>query len=253
MSIVMNRRNALSPAWRLPLAAVGAPALTACGSARVRSALFPAPAPRDRNVVFQALLRGQPAPAVTGPDSAWQSFVEAPSRIEADGDRLRLIAEPGRLVWVSPRLPVAPLVPLVPRQFEELSWTAEITVDPDRRYVVLCELRFAGEPGAVLLQPTPFDVQLTLDSERPNGGASTSLPLRVADGRPNYWRLRFTEARTELLLNSTTVWTLEGRHALARVAFGETRSDALHGGRLVLRDVVYVRRPALPGERTWPD
>ncbi|HET7769958.1 MAG TPA: hypothetical protein VFN74_14370, partial [Chloroflexota bacterium] len=114
-----------------------------------------------------------------------------------------------------------------------------------QRFFVLCELRFAGEPGAILLQPTPFDLQVTFDPERPAGGTSVSVSRLLADSREHAYRLRATEQRLDLLIDGSPVWSLDGRRTLSSVAFGETRTDALHGGELRLRDVIYVRRPDL--------
>ena len=158
---------------------------------------------------------------------------------------------PGRRAFASPRLPVAALDPVASRRHEELSWTAAVTVDPSVRFFIICELRFAGEAGAILFQATPFDVQVTEDSERPGGGSSVSLPRLIGDGGRHSWRLRLREAGTQVLLNGSPIWTLEGHRALAWVAFGETRTDALHGGQMTLSDVVYVRRPALTQEVSW--
>ncbi|HEV2123499.1 MAG TPA: hypothetical protein VGW38_12085, partial [Chloroflexota bacterium] len=105
-------------------------------------------------------------------------------------------------------------------------------------------LRFAGEPGALLIQPTPFDIQVMLDSGRPGGGTSNSLSRRVADSSAHAWRLRSSPEQLELWLDGSMIWSLAGNRVLSRVAFGETRTDAEHGGAVQLRDIVYVRRPA---------
>jgi hypothetical protein len=206
--------------------------------------LRPGPIPADRAAVFQALLRGQPVPPLDSPESPWLVGAEAPATVTAVEDGLEFVALPERRAWASPRLPLTPLGARLPGQIEELTWDASITISPERRYFILCELRFAGEPGALLIQPTPFDIQVTHDSERPGGGTSDSLSHLVVDGKVHLWRLRLDQERTELRLNGTVVWTFDGARSLSRVAFGETRTDRHHGGTMRLRDVVYVRRPA---------
>jgi hypothetical protein len=225
-----------------------APAATGC---LPRTALTPSPLPRDRAAVLQTLLPGQPVPPIGVPESPWHVVAEAPAEVRLDGTSLVVRSEPGRRAFVSPRAPFAPLGYAPPRFVEELSWLASISITPGLRFFVLCELRFAGEPGAILLQPTPFDLQVSLDPERPAGGTSVSVSRLLADGRERAYRLRATEQRVELYLNGSPIWTLEGGRVLSSVAFGETRTDALHGGELRLRDVVYIRRPALPDERAF--
>jgi hypothetical protein len=225
-------------------------ALAGCDAPGVReaargaaTALRPPAAARDRATVFQSLLRGDPVVSLAAPNSPWQASAEPPATVEATPDGIRVVSEPGRVAWVSPRLPLAPLLEHAPGQVEELTWEATLTLAPTRRFFVVCEVRFAGEPGALLIQATPFDLQVTQDAARPGGGTSQSVSRLVGDGTPHFWRLRLDGARVELRLDGSTVWALEGGRALARVAFGETRTDALHGGTMLLRDVVYVRRP----------
>ncbi|MGH2369291.1 MAG: hypothetical protein ACRDI2_13945, partial [Chloroflexota bacterium] len=121
-------------------------------------------------------------------------------------------------------------------------WEASVTVA--RRFFIVCELRFAGEPGALLVQATPFDVQVFQDPARPGGATSHSVPRLVGDGEPHFWRLRLAGGRLALHLDGSIIWTLDGPRSLARVAFGETRTDDQHAGTMLLRDVIYVRRPA---------
>jgi hypothetical protein len=220
------------------LAAAGAASLSAC---RFRDAILPPPLPRDRAAVFHAFIAGEPFVPLGTPDSPWQVLAEPPSAVNAGPGSLTVSSVPGRRAWTSPRLPLAPLGGAPPGQVEELTWEASVTLD--ERYFIVCELRFAGEPGAILLQVTPFDLQVFQDAERPGGGTSDSVPRRLGDGQPHFWRLRLAEERCDLRLDGSSVWTLDGRRGLSRVAFGETRTDALHGGSLVLRDLVYVRRP----------
>jgi hypothetical protein len=135
---------------------------------------------------------------------------------------------------------VAPLGAVPPGQLEELTWDGTVAVE--RRFFIVCELRFAAEPGAVLVQATPFDTQLSSDAERPGGGRSESLPQRIGDGAPHFWRLRLGGGRLDLLLDGSPIWSLDGPRGFARVAFGETRTDDEHGGTMTLRDLNYVRR-----------
>jgi hypothetical protein len=224
-----------------PLAALAA---TGCVPDNVGDTLRPPPSPRDQLMVFQSLLRGQYVVPFEAPESVWQAHAEPPATVSLLSGWLRVVAEPGSRAFAAPRLPVAPLEPPLPSQLEELTWVASVAVEAPQRFFILCELRFAGEPGAVLVQPTPFDLQITHDTERPAGGTSVSVSRLVAGGTPHSWRLRLDGQATTLLLDGTPIWSLEGRRALAQVTFGETRTDALHGGTLLLRDVVYVRRPA---------
>jgi hypothetical protein len=241
----MTRRRAV----RSGLLAALAPLGTACARPQLTTALRPPASPRDHAVTFQALLPGQVAPPLDAPESAWYALAESPSTVSQMGGELAIVSVPGRRAFVTPRLPVAPAEPLVSGQHEDLTWTTTLTLEARQQFFVVCELRFAGEPGAVLVQATPTDTQISQDSERPGGATSVSRSVRTADGRPQHWRLRLTETRGELLLNGSPLWALEGRKALGTVSFGETRTDALHGGQMRLRDVVYVRRPALAHEK----
>lgn len=225
---------------------IGATAVVGC--APRLSAIAPGSPPRDRAAVFQSLLPGQPVLALGLPDNPWHVVAEPPSAVRLDGASLVIQTAPGRRAFASPRAPFAPLGYSPPRFVEELSWLARVTIAPGQRFFILCEMRFGGEPGAILLQPTPFDLQVTLDPERPAGGTSASLSRLLGDGREHAYRLRATEQRLDLLLDGSPLWSLDGRRTLSSVAFGETRTDALHGGELRLRDVVYVRRPASPDE-----
>lgn len=203
--------------------------------------VFPADVPRDRAAVFQDLGRGQAPPSLRAPGSCWAGTADDPARIEATAAGLRLVSEPGRRAWVSPRLPLAPLDGIPPGQIEDLTWEASIEVQ--RRFFIVCELRFADEPGALLVQATPFDVQVFQDPERPAGGTSESVSRLVGNGSTHFWRVRLAGGRLDLRLDGTTIWSRQGPRAFARVAFGETRTDDGHGGTMLLRDVVYVRRP----------
>lgn len=229
---------------RWALIAPAAVALVGCSSLPGPATLRPPPLPRDDAAVFHSLLPGEPPPALGSPESAWQALAEPPAMVAAAGDGLTLTSVPGRRAWASPRLPMAPLRDPVPGQVEELTWRAAVRLDAGARFFIVCELRFAGEPGALLVQATPFDVQVTHDADRPEGGTSDSISRLVGDGNAHFWRLRLDGAGTQLRLNGTAVWSFGGHRSLTRVAFGETRTDALHAGTMTLRDVVYVRRPA---------
>lgn len=238
----MRERRRLKRRSLLREAALGASGvLLGCAPDAQTAGVFPADLPRDRAAVFQDLGRGQALPALRGPDSRWAGTADDPARIEATAAGVRLVSEPGRRAWVSPRLPLATLDGILPRQIEELTWEARIEVQ--RRFFIVCELRFAGEPGALLVQATPFDLQVFQDPERPAGGTSESVSRRVGNGSTHFWRVRLAGGRLDLRLDGTTIWSREGPRALARVAFGETRTDEGHGGTMLLRDVVYVRRP----------
>ena len=225
---------------------------TACAPASpLLSTIGNTPPPRDRAAVLQTLLPGQPVPPIGVPESPWHVVAEPPAQVHLEGTTLVVRSEPGRRAFVSPRAPFAPFGYAPQRFVEELSWLARVTIAPGLRFFILCELRFSGEPGAILLQPTPFDLQVTLDPERPAGGTSVSLSRLLGDGREHAYRLRATEQRLELFLDGSSIWTLDGRRTLSSVAFGETRTDALHGGELRLSDVTYVRRPAAPNEPAY--
>lgn len=209
--------------------------------------------PPENPDVFHAFLRGSDAmPILEGPEAQWAVVADPPARVEATPDLLRLISTPGHPVWASPRLPYAPLQSVIrggdPNRrgpwIEDVTWLASIAIH--QRYMIVCEVRFAGEPGALLIQATPFDVQVFQDPDRPNGGTSTSVSRIVDRGEPHYWRLRLDGRRFEVFIDGSLAWTLEGPRTLSRIAFGETRTDPLHGGAIDLRDIVYVRRPG-PG------
>lgn len=199
--------------------------------------------PRDRAAAFSALGPSQPVQPLTGPDARWAAAADDPATVEVTPEGLRLTSFPSRRAWAAPRLPVAPIDAIPEDQIEDVSWSAEIAVE--QRFFIVCELRFAAEPGAVLIQATPFDLQVAHDPERPSGGRSESVSRVVSADRAHFWRLRLTAGRLDLLLDGAPVWSLTGPRALARVAFGETRTDDEHGGTMLLRDLVYVRRPAL--------
>jgi hypothetical protein len=183
---------------------------------------------------------GQPAEALAGHASRWASGADAPASVEVTPEGLLFRSAPGRRAWAAPRLPVAPLDAVPEGQIEELTWEATVAVE--RRFFVVCELRFAGEAGAVLVQATPYDVQVLHDAERPSGGRSESVSRLVSDARGHLWRLRLASGRLDLRVDGAALWSLEGPRAFARVAFGETRTDDEHGGSMLLRDLVYVRR-----------
>ena len=222
-------------------ALAGALAILA-GCRGVPPALRPPSPPADRAAVFHAFLAGEPSPPLASSESPWQVLAEPPATAESSQEGLRLTSAPGRRVWASPRLPISYLNAAPAGQVEELTWETVLTLS--QRFFVICELRFAGETGALLVQATPFDLQVFQDADRPGGGTSTSVSRLVGNGRPHAWRLRLDGQGLDLRLDSSTIWSLPGAHPLARVAFGETRTDGLHGGTMLLRDVVYVRRPA---------
>ena len=206
-------------------------------------ALNPKQPPRDRAATLQTLFSGRPVPPIGRPELPWHVVSDPPADVRLDGVELVVRTEPGRRAFVAPRVPLATLPYDPPRFIEELGWVARVAVRPPMRFFVLLTLRFAGEPGAILVQPTPFDLQITSDADRPERGVSRSLPHLVGDGEAHAWRLRLTEQRTELFLDGTPIWSLDGRRVLSAVAFGETITDQFHGGELRLRDVAYVRRP----------
>jgi hypothetical protein len=239
--VSLKRRAVLRGAG--PAALTAALALPACG---VDTDLFlrrPDP-PRDGAAAFTAFGPSQPPQPVTGPDARWAATADHPASVEVTPEGLRLTSLPGRRAWASPHLPVAPLDAVPDDQIEDVSWSAEIAVE--RRFFIVCELRFAAEPGAILVQATPYDLQVTHDPERPSGGRSESVSRVVSAGRSHYWRLHLAAGRLDLLLDGAPVWSTSGPRALSRVAFGETRTDDEHGGAMLLHDLVYVRRP-VPG------
>lgn len=206
--------------------------------------------PPANDFVFRAFMRGDAVvPPLEGPTSAWSIVAQPPARVEATPEMLRLISLPRREVWASPRLPYAPLEPLPDAKsapargpwIEDVTWEASVAIH--QRYMVVCEVRFSGEPGALLVQATPYDVQVFQDPDRPGGGTSTSVSRIVDRGEVHYWRLRLDGRRFEIFIDGSVVWTLEGPRTLGRLAFGETRTDELHGGAIELRNVVYLRRP----------
>lgn len=234
----------------LAILAIGLPAM-ACVPSALRefagaavAVVRPQPLPQDRAAVFHSLVPGQPIGALGAPDVPWHFSAEEPATVAVSAGGLQIVGGPGRRAWAAPLLPLTPLNEQIDGQIEQLSWDATIAIAPERRFFIVAELRFLGEPGTMLIQATPFDLQMTQDAARSGGGSSQSVSRLVGDGRLHFWRLRLDEAETTLLLDGTQVWAMPGRRALSRVAFGETRSDALHGGSMMLRDVVYVRRPA---------
>jgi hypothetical protein len=207
--------------------------------------------PRDSAATFRALTPGAPLEPISGPHARWASGADDPARVEPTPGALLFQSLPGRRAWAAPRLPLAPLNAVPEGHLEEVTW--ESTVVVEQRFFVVCELRFAGEPGAILVQATPFDLQVHHDPERPpaqnatgatSRGRSESIPRLVGRGQIHFWRLRLGGGRLDLRLDGSTIWTLEGPRALSRLAFGETRTDDEHGGEMHLRDLVYVRRPA---------
>ena len=149
--------------------------------------------PPANDLVFRAFMRGDAVvPPLEGPTSAWSIVAQAPARVEATPEMLRLISIPRREVWASPRLPYAPLEPLpdakVPPTrgpwIEDVTWEASVAIH--QRYMVVCEVRFAGEPGALLVQATPYDVlrdlqPITLTTRSPTLlVVHPALPVRTA-------------------------------------------------------------------------
>jgi hypothetical protein len=236
-------------------ACLGPPLLaTAAGGACAPSAvplLTTDDLPRDSSATFHAFAPGTPPEPVSGPDARWASGADDPARVESTPEGLLIRSLPGRRAWAAPRLPFAPLDAVPEGHLEEVTW--ESTVMVEQRFFVVCELRFAGEPGAVLVQATPFDLQVHHDPERPptpdaagatSRGRSESISRLTGKGQTHFWRLRLAGGRLDLRLDGSPIWTLDGPRALARLAFGETRTDDEHGGEMRLRDLVYVRRPA---------
>jgi hypothetical protein len=198
--------------------------------------------PAEPVATFQAAMLGRVQPPLTSPASPWQLGAEPPASVEAAGDALRIASGPGSPAWASPLLPFTPLNAPRSSQVEELTWDSAVTLT--QRFFIVCALRFAAEPGAILFQATPFDLQISQDATRPEGGRSESVSRLVGDGAVHFWRLRLDDSGLQLRLDGSVVWQLPGRRQLAHVAFGETRSDAQHGGTMLLRNVVYFRRPA---------
>lgn len=209
---------------------------------RIPAALRPAEIPAGSAATFRALQPGQPPLAIEAGDTRWLVSAEPGAGIEPLPHGARINTIPGRRAWASPRLPLIELERAGTASVEELAWDTAISLTA--RFFIVCELRFAGEPGALLMQATPFDVQVFQDSERPAGGASTSVSRLLGDGRIHSWRIRIDARGLSLRLDGSEVWLMPGARPLARVSFGETRTDSLHGGSMWLRDVVYVRRPA---------
>jgi hypothetical protein len=232
-------------------ACLGAPILaTGACAPPAPSLLAPDDLPRDNAATFRAFSPGVPPEPVTGPDARWASGADDPARVEPTPEGLLMQSLPGRRAWAAPRLPVALLNAVPDAHVEEVTW--ESTVAVGQRFFIVCELRFAGEPGAVLIQATPFDLQVHHDPERPpppggagrdSSGRSESISRLAGSGQTHFWRLRLAGGRLDLRLDGSTVWALEGPRALSRLAFGETRTDDEHGGEMRLRDLVYVRRP----------
>ena len=243
-SATLARRRLLASAAKGALAAPGALGLfaAACSPKGAADVLRPPSLPTDSAAVFQALQPGRPPGALAAPDSPWDWQADPPATLELTAEGMRFVSAPGARVWTSPQLPVAPLNGAKPGQHEELTWDATVTVA--RAFFIVCELRFAGEPGAVLIQAGRTDMQVFDDSQRPGGGTSRSVSRTVGDAKQHLWRLRLTSESTELRLDGSAVWQLPGPHALSYVSFGESRTDSEHGGTMLLRDVIYVRRPA---------
>lgn len=198
-------------------------------------------------VVFHEPFHGRPFEPTRPLNTGRWEVLAPPSvtaRVEADGLLLEVPrATPG---WLHPRLPLARgahagRVGGGGGWQETLQW--ESRVETLTFFFVVAELRFAPPQGALLLQATPVDVQVTTVTGAEERSDAVSY-VAANDGRFHTWRLESSGERLTLSVAGSPRWSrpLPGR--LAAVRFGEVRTDELHGGRLWLRDVTYVRRPA---------
>jgi hypothetical protein len=122
---------------------------------------------------------------------------------------------------------------------ERLSWTAQVT--PQGSFFVICEAAFG--PAPLLLQQTWYGFHVTArDTAGEVRGFEIAEAVRQRHG-PQRWRLERHGRSLRLSLGERELLTGTVPAALTRLAFGETRSDEQHGGRLELRDVRYERQP----------
>jgi hypothetical protein len=180
----------------------------------------------------------------------------APTTGSAGGDvsfsaeGLALAATPGYGVWAEWQVPLVPEPARAPfwlpiryaeAAIECLDWEAQ--ADVQRSYLIVADLGFTTRQGTLtlLLQATPSAVQLL--SQGPHGVAGLAIPVQVAgDGLFHHWHVQARGSELELSIDGQTRWMTPDAGRLRYIRFGETRTDDLHGGRVVLRRVDYYRR-----------
>jgi hypothetical protein len=125
--------------------------------------------------------------------------------------------------WVPAALDTAPYA-------EELSWQSEVRLD--REFFVILE----WEP--LLIQRTRYGLHVAFPDER---GRITGREIHQAPDGARTWRLRRAGGQLALEIDGQGVWSALERPFTSRPRFGESRTDAEHGGRMELEWVRYHR------------
>ncbi len=118
---------------------------------------------------------------------------------------------------------------------ESLDWTAAVTLE--RPFLVMVDT----EP--LLLQATPYGLHLTFPDLATRRTTEHQIELLDIPGsQARAYTLERADGLIRLRINGEGVWVQPDPGPLVRVRFGETRPSELHGGRIVLDNVRYVRR-----------
>ena len=209
----------------------------------------PATAPRPRRNV-QRLCPAQPSEPVTGPDARWAAGRTAPppSRWPRRdcASPATLAAAPGP----APHLPLASSAPSPTpdrRRLLERRHRRRAALFHRLRAALRRRARRRPDPGHAVRRAGDPRSRAAVPGGRPR-------PHRRAEQNPSpAWSAPVGTTSGGCASPggaSTSSWTarpsghLAGPRALSRLAFGETRTDEEHGGTMLLRDLIYVRRPA---------
>ena len=117
---------------------------------------------------------------------------------------------------------------------ESLEWEAQ--VGRDNAFFIMAQV------GDLLLQVASDGLHINypgLDGQLASFEVPTPL---VNDGQPHHYLLERTDGLIRLRLDGSGIWVRPEAGQWAFVRFGETRSDAQHGGTLLLDNVRYTRR-----------
>jgi hypothetical protein len=174
---------------------------------------------------------------------AWDIATDVPVSVAAGRGGIQVDIPPASRASLEPPPPVPawwntfPASLLLPPPFntedfgERLEW--RLSVERARTYFVLVE------SDSLLLQLAPYGVHVTVRGQIDSDAAEVASPA-LADGTHN-WSLTRDGGLVSLAADGGVVWQRKSSVPFGRIRFGETRSDALHGGRMRLESVAYDR------------